>query len=124
MDEVTFKGLNKILFGFSVYSVHILGLERSFEWLPTVAPRRQQQYSRSRIRLKNFSENLSSGNIWTPHLETVHLSNFAVKRIYDYLSDIHSKNICVASGVSRTTYLSFMFQYVFVFHKKFFDFIY
>ena len=31
MGEVTFKGLNKILFSFSVYSVHILGLERSFE---------------------------------------------------------------------------------------------
>ena len=30
------------------------------------------------------------------------------------LSNIHSKNICVAGGVSRTTCLSFMFQYVFV----------
>ena len=123
MGEVTCKGLNTILFGFYVYCVQILGLKRSFEWLPTVAPRRQQQYSRSRIRLK-FSQNLSSGNIWTLHLETVHLSNFAVKRKYDYLSDIHSKKICVAGDVSRTTCLSFMFQYVFVLNKKFFDFIY
>ena len=30
------------------------------------------------------------------------------------LSNIHSKNICVTGGVSRTTCLSFMFQYVFV----------
>ena len=40
------------------------------------------------------------------------------------LSNIHSKNICVTGGVSRTTCLSFMFQYVFVLNKKFFDFIY
>ena len=31
MGEVTSKGLNKILFGFSVYCVQILGLKRSFE---------------------------------------------------------------------------------------------
>lgn len=30
------------------------------------------------------------------------------------LSNIHFKNICIAGGVSRTTCLSFMFQYVFV----------
>ena len=83
MGEVTSKGLNKILFGFSVYCVQILGLKRSLEWLPTVAPRRQQQYSRSRIRLKIFPK-LVFGKHLNPSFETVHLSNFGVKCKYDY----------------------------------------
>ena len=123
MGEVTSKGLNKILFGFSVYCVQILGLKRSFEWLPTVAPRRQQQYSRSRIRLKIFPK-LVFGKPFKPFiLKLCIYPTLELNVNMIILSNIHSKNICVAGGVSRTTCLSFMFQYVFVLNKKFLDLI-
>ena len=114
MGEVTSIGLNKILFGFSVYCVHILRLERSFEWLPTEAPRRQQQYSRSRIRLKIFPK-LVFGKPFKPFiLKLCIYPTLELNVNMIILSNIHFKNICVAGGVSRTTCLSFMFQYVFV----------